>query len=245
MKQTLCVTFCDRLKKIKIYARFIVLSIPFWVSASDVSSQNLPTETKANQVVEIRLSDYITKNRSIDSIIFSGNPSLIETPFGQVVCFDGIDDGIWANTNPLEGLNSFTIEILLRIDEGGNFEQRYLHIGEVNGPRVLMELRATEKDWYLDTFLSTEKGKLTLINKELSHPLNQWYHIAFVVDNGVLTNYVNGVKEMEEALEMSPLNSGQMSIGVRQDKRSWFKGAIYKIRISPGVLDENEFMSLE
>lgn len=37
--------------------------------------------------------------------------------------------------------------------------------------------------------------------------------------------------------------SGKTSIGVRLNEQSWFKGTIYKIRISPEALSPNNFMT--
>jgi len=42
---------------------------------------------------------------------------------------------------------------------------------------------------------------------------------------------------------MTPIQTGQSSIGVRQNKVSWFKGAIYQLRISPEALSPNDFLT--
>ena len=57
--------------------------------------------------------------------------------------FDGVRDALFVGTNPLAGLEAFTIELDFRPDEGGLAEQRFLHLGEANGDRVLFETRLT------------------------------------------------------------------------------------------------------
>jgi hypothetical protein len=63
-----------------------------------------------------------------------------------------------------------------------------------------------------------------------------------VIDHGKLETFVNSKKELEGRIEMAPLNGGKTSIGVRQNEVSWFKGDIYKIRISPRALKPEDFM---
>jgi hypothetical protein len=58
-----------------------------------------------------------------------------------------------------------------------------------------------------------------------------------------LTTYVNGKQELHEETSFLPIETGQTSIGVRLNKVSWFKGAIYKIRITPKQINPNRFMS--
>jgi hypothetical protein len=83
----------------------------------------------------------------------------------------------------------------------------------------------------------------TLIDPALLHPLDQWYHVAYVIDHGKLVTYVNGKKELEGSVVLTPLKGDKTSIGVRQNRVSWFKGAIYKIKITPGILIPGEFMT--
>lgn len=180
---------------------------------------------------------------SPDILKISGNPQIVKSPYGKAVSFDGERDGIFLDQMPLAGLSAFTVEVLVFFAEGGNFEQRFLHIGEVNGPRMLLEIRATETDWYFDAFFKSEEDQLTLINPDLLHPLGQWYHVAFVVDHGRLVSYVNGVKELEGRIEQVPLAKGKTSIGVRQNEVAWFKGAIRQIRITEKALEPEAFLN--
>jgi hypothetical protein len=74
------------------------------------------------------------------------------------------------------------------------------------------------------------------------HPLDKWYHVAYVVDQGNLKTYINGIKELEAQINIAPLQKGNTSVGVRQNEKSWFKGAIYKIRITADALIPDLFL---
>lgn len=172
-----------------------------------------------------------------------GNPQLIECKYGNAVLFNGKTDGIFLNTMPLSGLDRFTVEAIVRPDSKGNFEQRFLHCGEVNGDRLLLEIRTTSSNWYFDAYLNSGDKDKTLIDENLLHPLNQWYHMAFVVDRGRQTTYINGKEELSSNLSYPPLHGGITSLGVRQNEVAWFNGAIYKIKFSPKALNPENFMN--
>lgn len=177
-----------------------------------------------------------------DGICIAGTPKIVKCKYGKAVLFNGSTDGIFFDKMPLSGMKQFTIEAIIKPDSGGNFEQRFFHCGEIRGNRVLLELRSVQTNWYLDAFIKSGDQQKTLIDSTLLHPLNQWYHIAFVIYNGKLTTFINGNKELEGQIDLAPFQGGKTSVGVRQNEQSWFKGAIYKIRISPDVLNPVNFM---
>lgn len=176
------------------------------------------------------------------SIKIHGHPQVVDSKYGNAVEFNGFGDAIFLNQMPLKGLKQFTIEVIFFPESGGNFEQRLFHCGEITGDRVLLETRSIDENWYFDGFIKSGKEQNALIEKNYLHPLNQWYHIAYVVDNGSLLTYVNHTKELEAKINFIPIQSGKTSIGVRQNEVSWFKGLIYKIRISSDALTINEFL---
>lgn len=47
----------------------------------------------------------------------------------------------------------FTIEVIIQPASGGNFVQRFLHCGEVQGDRVMFELRSTLTNWHFNAFI--------------------------------------------------------------------------------------------
>jgi hypothetical protein len=179
-----------------------------------------------------------------EDLLITGNPKVISSPYGDAIWFDGKSDGFFLADNPLNNLCCFTVEVLMRPDADGPEEQRFLHIGDIDGDRLLIETRVTnESQWFLDTFILSGQSKTALIDPKLFHPVGTWYHVALTLDkNGQMINYINGKMEIKGQVDFKPINSGEMSIGARRNKVSWYKGAIYKIKISPEVLEPEDFM---
>lgn len=172
-----------------------------------------------------------------------GNPQVIDTPNGKAVLFDGVDDGLVVSGNPVAGAAAFTVEAVFRPDAGGTFEQRWFHIQETaNDNRVLLEIRLTGDQWFLDTFIKSGENKLTLYSENFKHKTGEWYHVALVFDGNTMHHFVDGKEELSGALVIQPLGSGNTSIGVRMNRVFWFKGAVRKARFTPRALTPQEFM---
>lgn len=193
-------------------------------------------KTKA---VTWQISELLTED--VMSSAISGQPAIVASPFGEAVHFNGIDDALFLDAMPLKGLTSFTIEMIFSPDDDGDFEQRILHIGEVSDDSMLLEIRNENAQWYFDGFVKSKHEKKALIDERLQHTTQAWYHVALVVTPNSLSTYVNGKQELTETFHFSPIQTGQTSIGVRLNKKSWFKGSIYSITISPDVLDSSAF----
>ena len=184
----------------------------------------------------------LLRQQSMD-VRIGGEPRLADSPYGEAVYFDGVSDALFLEEMPLKSLREFTVEMVFYPDTASPFEQRVLHIGEVNDDRMLLEIRAVNNNWYLDGYVASGENKRALIDENLTHPLGQWHHVAFVVGPESLTTFVNGKKELSEPFSFLPINTGHSSIGVRQNERSWFKGMIYLIRITSRRLNPKEFMA--
>jgi hypothetical protein len=219
-----------------IFTIFFAITAPTY-SQAQVNSLVTGSDLKWN------MADLLKADSSLVTIL--GSPETIESPFGSAVFFDGVDDAIFLDSLPLYNLSNYTVEAIFKPSSKSNFEQRFVHIGEVSDNRMLFEIRATETDWYFDAYLNSGKDDIALIDPSILHPLDQWYHVALVVNEGQLITYVNHEKELEGKIEMMPIISGQTSIGVRQNKVSWFKGAIYKVKITPRQLAPKDFLSFE
>ena len=177
-------------------------------------------------------------------IVLDGDPKVIDGPHGPAIEFDGIKDAIFIDANPLAGWAAMTIEVIFRPDAGGLPEQRFFHLGAVDKDRVLFETRLTDdRQWYLDTFISSGVAMCPLLNEHYLHPVGDWYHLAMTCDGREEVNYVNGVKEASGAIDFAPLAGGQTSIGVRLNRVCWFKVAIGRMRFTEGVLVPGQFMT--
>lgn len=169
-----------------------------------------------------------------------GDPKVVN----KSIEFDGIDDGIFLDTNPIEGFSAFTIEAIFRPD-GGNKEQRWFHIQQTDADnRVLLEIRVVGNDWFLDTFIKSGENRLTHYADKFLHPIGKFYHVALVFDGKEMRHYVDGKLELTGNLTISLFGKGKTSLGVRQNKVHWFKGAIKKIQITNKALSPKKFMKL-
>jgi hypothetical protein len=172
-----------------------------------------------------------------------GAPIEIETSLGKAISFDGVGDAFFLEKNPLNDLTELTLEVIIKPDGDGKFAQRFLHFGEVRGERIMFETRVNpDNTWYFDAHATMPDAKLTLIDEKLIHPTDRWYNVTLVVGGGCFTSYVNGVKQCSDSLNYTPINVGIASIGVRQNLVDWFKGSIYRIRITPRPLPSCEFL---
>jgi len=171
-----------------------------------------------------------------------GTPTVGESPLGPTVCFDGKDDALLFPVNPLEGLTEFTVEVLVKPDPDGSTEQRFLHVQEDGAEnRALLELRLTsEASFYVHTFLRSGEAQLALVAEKQLHPTARWYWLALSYEAGQMSHSVNGVQEAEGKVTFAPLGKGQMSLGARLNRESWFKGCVREIRISPSALPAAE-----
>ena len=179
----------------------------------------------------------------VDSIL--GAPRTIDTPLGKAVRFDGTHDAFFLADNPLRGLEELTVEVIFRQDGTAPFEQRFLHMGTLRGERIMFETRVKpDGTWYLDNFIRRldPQADLTRIDSMLCHPADRWYNLALVVADGRATNYVDGVQQLTGEMPYRPATEGITSVGVRQNKVCWFKGDLYRIRITPRALTPDEFL---
>lgn len=171
-----------------------------------------------------------------------GNPEVIMNKKEKMVEFDGENDGLLLNQNPLKGMKEFTIEVDFKPYDGfpQNREQRFLHIQDPNNEnrRILLELRLNAKnEWYGDWYIKSEKSKLALRDSNSTHPVNVWSTISLIYKDEEMKGYVNGKQEGSGTVEYLPIGeNGNTSIGSRQNKTSWFKGIIKEVRIIPKAI---------
>jgi hypothetical protein len=187
---------------------------------------------------DLKLSRAVTRPPA--GMEISGNPQIVLDD-GRAVRFDGQNDGIFYDRDPVAGWDRFSIEMIFRPDSDGPFAQRIINLGSSRGPRVLVEIRNTGTAWYLDAFMAS-LGKLTLVDSSRLHPTGRWYEVTLTADHGKMHTFVNGVPESSGAVAFTPLPEGKSSFGTRLNHKYWFKGEIREIRISPFVVDPAHFL---
>jgi hypothetical protein len=174
---------------------------------------------------------------------YLGAPAMIQDEKqGAAIFFDGVKDGLQLDCNPLQGLKSFTVEALIKPAKGGPLEQRLFHIGDSKERRVLLETRLDPVlGWSLDTHLYENKTmRKTLLDLKRRHPPEEWHWVALVYDGNCMRCYVDGVQEGEVGITFGPMESGQLSLGVRLNRVSWYKGAVREVIFHPGALTAEE-----
>ena len=168
-----------------------------------------------------------------------GTPKIVDQAGNKALYFNGATDGLLLPLNPLEGFAQFTVEVLINPSLDGEEAQRFLHIQDGVDDRALLEIRLKDGHWALDTFLRSEKTgeRCTLLNATKPHAANRWTWVALVYQKGHMAHFVDGVKELEGAINLSPMGPGQMSLGMRLNKVFWYKGGIREVRFHAVALD--------
>lgn len=187
-----------------------------------------------------------------------GHPTIVDSPVGKAVRFNGRDDALFFPDRPLVGAKTFTIEAIIH-PEGGQFQQRWMHIAETDpktgldanpsgtsdpNPRFMFELRAVSYDWYLDAFVNSKAGSKALAFPDKLHPLGPWYAVAQTYDGKTYRSYVDGVLEGEADVPYTPQGPGHTMVGVRMNHVNWFKGAIAEMRFSTRALSPDEMLKV-
>lgn len=174
-----------------------------------------------------------------------GSPKVIDTPLGKAIQFNGVDDALFFEVHPLASAETFTWEVIFRPDSDGPPAQRFFHMQE-NGTqnRLLFETRIINRKWALDSFANTSTGARALMDLELLHPADKWYHVAVTYDGETYKNYVNGKTQVHATVKLAAQGPGRTSVGVRINKVDYFKGAIRLSRMTRRALTPAEFLSV-
>jgi hypothetical protein len=187
-----------------------------------------------------------------------GHPTLVDSPVGKAVDFNGVDDGLFFPGRPLVGAREFSIEVIFK-PEGGALEQRFMHIAETDpatgldanpkgtgdpNPRFMFEIRVKDGVWWLDAFVNSKAGSKALIDPMKTHPVGPWYAVEQTYDGKTYRSYVNGVLENEAEVAFTPHGPGHMMVGVRMNHVNYFHGAVAQARFSTRALRPGEFMKL-
>jgi hypothetical protein len=175
-------------------------------------------------------------------------PAIIETPLGKAALFDGMNTGILLHCNPIGTSTIFTIEVIFRPDSsdlsGDKSQPRFIHLKNTdNSRRVTMETRILpDQQWSLDTFIKSEISNLTQLDSMQTHTSGEWHHAAIVYADSLMRQYVDGALQLSGNVVYLPIDRDpKISIGVRQDLRYWFKGALRSIKVSKRALHPSEF----
>jgi hypothetical protein len=187
-----------------------------------------------------------------------GQPQLVPSPVGKAVQFNGKDTGLFFAGRPLVGAKTFTIEAIFR-PEGGDFQQRWMHIAETDpktgldanpggtsdpNPRFMFEVRVVKDQWYLDAFVNSKAGSKALAFPDKLYPINRWYTVEQTYDGKTYRSYVNGVLQGEGDVGFTPHGPGHVMVGVRMNHVNYFKGSVAELRFTTHALQPSEFLKV-
>jgi Concanavalin A-like lectin/glucanases superfamily len=180
-----------------------------------------------------------------------GHPRVIQTPVGQAVEFNGVDDALFVDNHPLAGAETFTWEVIFRPDRGGAQAQRFFHLQERDPKtgadtenRFLLETRLYGSQWALDAYVNSGDVSKTLFDDQRLHPLGAWCQVAMLYDGQTFRSYVNGELQGSAEIHFAPEGPGHSSVGVRINKTYYFKGAVREARFTRRALTPAEFLKI-
>jgi len=168
-----------------------------------------------------------------------GAPAVTAMDAGTAVCFDGTQDSLLLGTNPIQGMQRFTIETLVYPEFTGTDDPRLIHIGDPNGTgsRLVVQMRADAAgSWNAIVVFTAGVMSTTIENTTLTHPSNQWYWLAVTYDGQTARLYVNGVLEDSNALTFGPMPAGSTSLGARQNGQYFFPGCMREVEVFSSAL---------
>lgn len=158
-----------------------------------------------------------------------GTPTVTPMDAGTAVCFDGTTDGLLFATNPIQGMQQFTIQTLVYPEIAGTPQPRILHLGGpgANDARLVIQMRPDgATSWHLLVGFFWGTVSTTIEDTASIHPSNQWYWLAVTYDGQTARVYVNGVLEDSMALTFGPMAAGSMSLAARQTAANFFPGCM-------------------
>jgi hypothetical protein len=165
-----------------------------------------------------------------------GTPLVKDDGAGPAVCFSGADDGLDVAINPLDLQTGFTIEVLFKPEAGGNPTQQFLHLQDVSGGSILLELGAGPRgEFRIQSFAKVGEEGRNLDNATI-HPAGTWYWAALTYSDEVLRLYLNGQEQASTPIALRPMTTGQMGIGYKLSEENWFRGCIREVRFANAAL---------
>ena len=102
--------------------------------------------------------------------------------------------------------------------------------------RALIELRLQRRALGARLYLRHGDAQLTLLDRRKTHAAGDWHVATTTFDGATMAHFVDGVEQGSGAVRVSAAQGGRTSIGVRQNRVSWFKGRIHTVRITPAVV---------
>jgi hypothetical protein len=200
------------------------------VLGPDLASPDLGPQPASNWVI-----DNTTKIGGFTTTVM-GTPTVTAMSTGTAVCFDGNQDGLLLNTNPIQGMQRFTIEALVFPEFTGTADTRIIQITDTNNLRLVMGMRSDPAgNWHALVTSSGGGPATTIENTSNPHPSNQWYWLTVTYDGQAARVYVNGVLESSRNLTFGPMAAGSASLATRPNGQN-FPGCMRDMKFFASAL---------
>lgn len=180
-----------------------------------------------------------------------GDPQIVSTEMGDAIQFDGEEDRLLVDFNPLMDAKEFTVELVFKPDAcyPDNAAPRFVHIQDPDDPdgkRVMIELRVdANNQCYMDGFIKTDSESLALIDESLVHPTEVWQHVAITYKDSTFTTYFNGVEELSGTLHYNEAivnPTGKTSLGGRMNHVAFYAGLMKTLKVTHSCLEPEFFI---
>jgi len=172
-----------------------------------------------------------------------GAPTVTAMDAGTAVCFDGTHDGLRLATNPILGMQRFTIETLVFPEFPGTSDPRLIYIGDTvnSNPRVALQMRSDPSGtWHFYVSFYWAGKDTSIEDTTFPHPSNAWYWLALSYDGQTARLYVNGVLESSTNLTFGPMTTGSTSLGARQVGQYYFPGCMREVEFFTSALPASQ-----
>ena len=172
-----------------------------------------------------------------------GSPTVTAMAAGTAVCFDGTRDGLLLATNPIQGMQRFTIETLVYPEFTGTSTPRLIHIGgsAATSPRIILQMvGGASGAWHALIGFYSAGAQTDLEDTTYSHPSNQWYWLAVTYDGQTARVYVNGVLENSSTFTFNPMAAGSTSLGTRLNGQYYFPGCMRDVEFFNSALPASQ-----
>jgi len=172
-----------------------------------------------------------------------GAPTVTAMDAGTAVCFDGTQDGLVLATNPIQGMQAFTIEALVFPEFTGVSDVRLIHVGDANAnnPRVVMEMRSdVSGNWHALAVFNWNRTNTTIEDTNNIHPSGQWYWLTITYDGQIARVYVNGVLENSRNLTFGSVAAASVSLGARPTGPFYYPGCMRDVKFFGSALPASQ-----
>jgi hypothetical protein len=174
---------------------------------------------------------YDSTNNNNDGTLTNG-PTWSEGKYGSAVSFDGVDDYVGLNSNPIDLSSDFTVEAWIKKSDKATDNDRIISLVDDadNGFQFITD-NLTQKYGVI-----LKRDGVNTIDQLTYGPLdmNKWMHITYVVNGASGIFYRNGsIINSDGSTPIGTGNTNSYDIGRRSDGTvtGFFKGQVDDVRI--------------